>query len=145
MADASVRAQAQLVKSEHAQSIVMVQSTEDMPGPYEVLGIVHGCTVRAKPITKDLWQNVRNIIGGEMRHYSVLVEEAVDQAMDRLTQNAARMGANGVIGIRMTSINVAVGGAEVVVYGTAVRFLDGVEPAPEALSMMSIDPARDLD
>lgn len=110
-------------------AVTMVVSTEDMPGPYEVLGLVHGSCIRATPLTKDIWQAIKNLVGGELVQYGGLIEETVDVAMDRLTQSAAKLGANGVVGVRLSTSNVVVGGAEVIAYGTAVRFLDGVEPA----------------
>ncbi len=111
------------------QGVTMVVSTEDMPGPYEVLGFVHGSCIRATPLTKDIWQAIKNLFGGELIQYGGLIETTVDVAMDRLTQHAAKLGANGVVGVRLSTSNVVVGGAEVIAYGTAVRFLDGVEPA----------------
>ncbi len=110
-------------------AVTMVQSTEDLPGPYEVLGIVHGSCIRATPITKDLWQALKNLFGGELVQYGGLIERTVDIALERLAQDAVRLGANGIVGVRLSTSNVVVGGAEVIAYGTAVHFLDGVEPA----------------
>lgn len=112
-------------------AVTMVMTTEDMPGPYEVIGVVHGSCIRATPITKDLWQAAKNLVGGEMIQYGDLIERTVDVAMDRLAQNAAKLGANGIIGIKLSTSNVIVGGAEIIAYGTAVKFPDGVRRASD--------------
>lgn len=105
---------------------VIVLSTEDLPGPYEIVGIVHGAHIRANPITHDIWQTIKNIFGGELVQYGVLIDRTIDRAMENMVQKAAALQANGIVGIKLSTSNVVMGGAEVIAYGTAVRFLDEV-------------------
>ncbi len=109
--------------------VVMVVSTEDLPGPYEVIGICHGVAIRANAVTTDVWQMVKNITGGELVQYGKLISRTAEEAVERMMENAATQGANGIIGVKFSTSNVVMGGAEIIAYGTAVRFLDGVDPA----------------
>ena len=83
-------------------------------------GIVTGSTVRSKHFGRDLFAGLKNIIGGELKGYTELMEETRDEATERMIEQAKRMGANAVIGIRYSTSDVAPGAAEVFAYGTAV-------------------------
>lgn len=87
----------------------------------ETLGLVRGATVRAKHIGTDIVAGLRNLVGGEMTGYSSLLAGAREQALDRMTEEARRMGANAVIGFRMETSAIMNGASEIVAYGTAVR------------------------
>lgn len=96
---------------------------ESVPG-YTVLdhfGVVSGSTVRAKHIGKDILAGLKNIIGGELKGYTELMEESREQSIQRMVDQAKIKGANAIVGIRFATSDVAPGAAEVFAYGTAVR------------------------
>lgn len=86
----------------------------------KTLGLVRGNTIRARHLGKDILAGLRNIIGGEIGEYTKLMGESREQAIDRMTQNAAELGGNAVISVRLTTSMIMGGAAEIVAYGTAV-------------------------
>ena len=102
---------------------MILTSTDTVDGRpvVEVLGLVSGNTVRARHVGKDLQSVMENFVGGEMVHYTKLLAEARDQALDRLTASARAMGADAVVCIRFATSEIATGAAEILVYGTAVK------------------------
>lgn len=84
------------------------------------LGLVSGSSVRAKHVGRDIMAGLKNIFGGELRGYTELLQESREQALERLQQQAAAIGANAVLNIRFSTSSVAQGAAEIYVYGTAV-------------------------
>lgn len=88
----------------------------------ETLGLVRGNTIRARHMGKDILAAFRNVIGGEVAEYTKMMAEAREQALDRMIATAESLGADGITGIRFTSATVMSGAAEIVVYGTAVKF-----------------------
>lgn len=102
----------------------MILSTlEYVPGRNVVrhLGVVQGSTVRAKHIGKDILAGFKNIVGGELRAYTELLSHAREEAIQRMQQQAASVGANAVLNIRFATSSVAQGAAELLAYGTAVE------------------------
>jgi len=87
----------------------------------QTLGLVKGSTIRAKHLGKDIIAVVKMLIGGEIKEYSDMLEEARAQAIKRMIQNAEQMGADAVINVRFTTSMVMSGAAEILVYGTAVK------------------------
>ena len=87
----------------------------------EILGIARGSTVRARNIGRDIFAGLKNIVGGEIEEYTKLQAHAREQAMQRLQQDAERMGADAVVNIRLTTAMVMQGAAEILAYGTAVK------------------------
>lgn len=87
----------------------------------EVLGVARGSTVRARNIGRDILAVLKNVVGGEIEEYTQLQADAREQALQRLQEDAERMGADAVIGMRITTSVVAQGAAEILVYGTAVK------------------------
>ena len=86
------------------------------------LGIVRGSSVRARHAGKDIVAFFKNLVGGEMEEYTKLLAEAREQALDRMQAQAKEMGADAVCGVRFSSSQIAAGAAEVLAYGTAVKF-----------------------
>jgi uncharacterized protein YbjQ (UPF0145 family) len=86
----------------------------------KTLGLVRGNTIRARHIGKDILAVFRNIIGGEITEYTKLMGESREQAIDRMVQHAAEMGANAVVAVRLTTSMIMGAAAEIVAYGTAV-------------------------
>jgi uncharacterized protein YbjQ (UPF0145 family) len=84
------------------------------------LGLVQGSSVRARHIGRDLTAFLKNITGGEIREYTKLLAEAREQCLDRMREDAARLGANAVVGVRFSSTDISEGASELLVYGTAV-------------------------
>jgi uncharacterized protein YbjQ (UPF0145 family) len=83
-------------------------------------GLVSGSTVRAKHVGKDIWASFKNIVGGELKGYTELLQESRNEAVNRMVQQAEELGANAVINIRFSTSSVAQGAAELYAYGTAV-------------------------
>ena len=102
---------------------MIVVSTDFVPGHdvTEALGIVRGSTIRAKHIGKDILAGLRTLIGGEIKEYSEMINEARNEAVRRLEKNAEAAGADAVINLRFTTSQVMAGAAELMVYGTAVK------------------------
>ena len=88
------------------------------------LGLVQGSTVRAKHAGKDILSSFKNVFGGELKAYTELMQEARDEAVQRMIQQAQSVGANGVLNIRFATSSVAQGAAELFAYGTAVVLED---------------------
>ena len=83
-------------------------------------GVVSGSTVRAKHVGRDIMAGLKNIVGGELRGYTELLNESRDQAIERMKAQAQQMGANAIVNVRFATSSVAAGAAEIYVYGTAV-------------------------
>ena len=96
----------------------------DVPGKkvIEVLGYVKGSTVQTKNVGKDILAGFKSLIGGEINSYTEMMDEARVIATERLLQDAEALGANGVIGFRLQTSSVMGGAAEIIAYGTAVKF-----------------------
>ncbi len=102
---------------------MIVTNTETVPGKtiVEFYGMVSGSTVRAKHVGKDILASLKNLVGGELTSYTDLLNEARQEAMQRMFQEAESVGANAVVNIRFSTSSVAQGAAELFAYGTAVR------------------------
>ena len=102
---------------------MILTNMESVPGKtiVEHFGLVSGSTVRAKHIGKDIFAGFKNIVGGELKGYTELLQESREEAMERMEAQAKQLGANAVVNIRFATSSVAQGAAELYVYGTAVR------------------------
>lgn len=100
-----------------------VTNIETIPGKtiVEHFGLVQGSTVRAKHIGRDLMAGLKNLVGGELKGYTELLNDARDEALKRMIAQAKMMGANAVVNVRFATSSVAQGAAELFAYGTAVR------------------------
>lgn len=94
---------------------MIVSNLELIPGQRIVahLGIVQGSTVRAKHVGKDIFAGLKNIVGGELRSYTELMQEARQEATDRMIAEARSIGANAVLNVRFATTSIAVGAAEI--------------------------------
>jgi len=101
---------------------MIVTTTDEIHGKrvVKVFGIVKGNTVRSRHIGHDLIAAMKNITGGEIREYTKLMAESREQAMDRMREDAAKLGANAVIGTRFVTSEIMQSASELLVYGTAV-------------------------
>ena len=86
----------------------------------KTLGLVRGNTIRARHLGKDILAGLRNIIGGEIHEYTKLIAESREQAVDRMIDDATRLGANAIVEVRFTTSVLSAGAAEFLAYGTAV-------------------------
>ena len=87
----------------------------------ESLGLVRGNTIRARHIGRDIVAGLRSMVGGEIPEYTKMLAESREQALDRMIQDAKRLGADGVTALRFTTCPVMQGAAELLAYGTAVK------------------------
>ncbi len=90
----------------------------------DTLGMVRGTTVRAHHVGNDIIAYLRNLVGGEVLEYTKMLAEAREQALDRMTEEAGKLGANAIIDIRFSTSDIASGAAEILAYGTAVKLED---------------------
>lgn len=102
---------------------MILTNVEVVPGKQilEHFGLVNGSTVRAKHLGRDLMASLKNIVGGELVGYTELLQDARDQAVSRMIEQARDLGANAIVNVRFSTSSVAQGAAELYVYGTAVR------------------------
>ena len=89
----------------------------------EMLGLVKGSTVQSKHIGKDIGAGFKSIIGGELRSYTEMMEEARQTATERMMAEANALGADAIVNVRFTTSAITQGAAEVIAYGTAVKFI----------------------
>ena len=103
---------------------MILTNIESIPGKTiaEHYGLVQGSTIRAKHVGRDFMAGLKNLVGGELKGYTELMKEARQQASDRMVEQAQELGANAIINVRFTTTSVSQGAAEMLAYGTAVRF-----------------------
>ena len=101
---------------------VIIVTTEHVPGReiVEVKGLVKGNTIRARHVGKDIGAMFRTIVGGEVVEYTKMMAESREQAIDRMKEEAAALGANAITMVRFATSSMMQGAAEILVYGTAV-------------------------
>jgi uncharacterized protein YbjQ (UPF0145 family) len=87
-------------------------------------GIVTGSTVRARHLGTDILATLKNLIGGELKSYSILLTAAREEAMERMIANATELNADAIINFRFQTSTIAPGASEVIAYGTAVTLSD---------------------
>jgi uncharacterized protein YbjQ (UPF0145 family) len=102
---------------------MLCSNTEEIPGQQivEFYGVVTGSTVRAKHMGRDIAAGLKNILGGELKGYTELLQEARQEALHRMMEQARSVGANAVINVRFATSSIAQGAAELFAYGTAVK------------------------
>jgi uncharacterized protein YbjQ (UPF0145 family) len=89
----------------------------------EMIGVVRGSTVQTRNIGRDILGGLKTIVGGEIRAYSEMMDKARDIATERMIQDAQKLGADAVVNLRYATSAVMQGAAEVMAYGTAVKFI----------------------
>lgn len=90
---------------------------------FETLGLVEGSTVQSKHIGRDIAASFKTIVGGELKGYTEMMNDARKKATDRMIEQAEKMGADAIVCVRYASSAVMDGAAEVMAYGTAVKFI----------------------
>ena len=100
-------------------------SIDNYPGKeYEVLGLVKGTVVQTKNVGRDFMAGMKTLVGGEIAGYTEMLIEARQIATKRMVDEAESLGADAIIGIKFGSSMVMQGAAEVIAYGTAVKFVN---------------------
>jgi len=83
-------------------------------------GLVYGNTIRARHVGKDILAALKNLVGGEIGEYTKLMAEAREQALDRMKQSAASLGANAIINLQFSTSYIMGNASEILAYGEAV-------------------------
>jgi len=101
---------------------VLITNIEVIPGRKIIkhLGLVQGSTVRAKHVGKDFLAGLKNIVGGELKSYTELLNESREEAVQRMIKQAEAVGANAILNVRFSTSSITQGAAELFAYGTAV-------------------------
>ncbi len=86
----------------------------------KTLGLVKGSTIRARHLGRDIMAGLRNVVGGEIREYTKLMAESREEAIQRMVEEAEKLGANAIVDTRFGTSMIMSGAAEILVYGTAV-------------------------
>ena len=101
---------------------MLLVTVQEIPGKsHEVLGIAKGSVVQSKHVGRDIMAGLKTIVGGEIVGYTEMLTEARQIATDRMIEEAQRLGANAILGVRFESAAIMGGSAEMLAYGTAVR------------------------
>lgn len=102
---------------------MMVFTTEQIANKRitDSLGLVRGSTIRARHMGRDIVAGLRTIVGGEIKEYTVMLAQAREEALERMIEQAEKMGADAIVGTRFVTSMVMSGAAEIVAYGTAVK------------------------
>ena len=103
---------------------MVVSTTENIGRNYEIIGIVKGSTVQTVNAIKDIGAGLKTIIGGELTKYNEMMDKARAMTTERMIREAESLRANAIVGVRYSSASVMQGAAEIMAYGTAVKFTD---------------------
>lgn len=100
-----------------------ISTTEFIPGKEiaEIKGIARGSTVRARNVGRDIFAGLKNIVGGEISEYTKLQAHSREQALQRMKEDAEKMGADAIVNVRFTTSMIMQGASEILAYGTAVK------------------------
>ena len=102
---------------------MLIVTTENIPGKeYEVLGLVKGSTVQTVNLVRDIGASLKNLVGGELTKYNEMMNEARSLATGRMVAEAENFGADAIVSFRYASASIMQSAAEVIAYGTAVKF-----------------------
>lgn len=107
---------------------MILSTTDAVPGreTAEVLGIARGNTIRSRHLGRDILAGLKGIVGGEIESYTKLMAESREQALARMIEHAAALGADAVVGVRISTSMLMTTASEILAYGTAVK----LRPAP---------------
>lgn len=102
---------------------MIITNTETIAGREisESMGIARGSTVRARNVGRDIFAGLKNLVGGEIDEYTKLQAQAREEALQRMINDAERMGADAVVNVRFTTSMIMQGASEILAYGTAVK------------------------
>ena len=105
---------------------MLITSTFDIADKtiVKTLGLVKGNTIRARHVGRDIMAGLRGIVGGELHEYTKLLAESREQALDRMIEDAQKLGANAVVGVSFSTSVMSQGAAELMAFGTAALIED---------------------
>ena len=108
---------------------MIITTIEYLPGKQviEHYGLVNGSSVRSRNALSDMGAGFKNMVGGELKNYTKLLEDTRNEALERMTRQASNLGANAILNVRFSTSSVAAGAAEIYVYGTAVKLSSSQE------------------
>ena len=101
---------------------MLITTTENIGRDYDILGLVKGSTVNSRHIGKDIGASFKTIVGGEIKGYTEMIEDARNIAVGRMEDEAKKLGADAIVGMRLSTSSVMQSASEVTAYGTAVKF-----------------------
>ncbi len=104
--------------------MILVNTDYIVGKKFEMLTLVKGSTIQSKHMGKDIMSGFKTLVGGELTAYNEMMNDARAIATKRMVQEAEQLGADAVINIRYSSSAIMAGAAEVIVYGTAVKFVE---------------------
>ena len=111
-------------KKELEEKKMVLVNTDHITGKnLAMLGLVKGSIIQSKNIGKDIMQGLRSVVGGELKGYTEMMNEAREEATRRMIQEANLMGADAIVNVRFSTSAILQGAAEVIAYGTAVKFI----------------------
>lgn len=110
------------MKSRRMMTMILVNTDYISGKEFEMLGLVKGSTIQSKNLGRDISQGLKTLIGGELKAYNEMMNEARAIATKRMVDEATTLGADAVVNIRYASSAIMQGAAEVIAYGTAVKF-----------------------
>lgn len=103
---------------------MLLTTTENIPGKsYEILGIVKGNMIQTRNIGRDIGQGLKSMVGGELSTYTQMMNESRAVATKRMVEEAENLGADAVVMMRYSTSSVTQGAAEIIAYGTAVKYI----------------------
>ena len=102
---------------------MLLVTTETINGKeIEMLGIVKGSTIQTVNAFRDIGAGLKTLVGGELKKYNEMMDHARELATERMTEEAMKLGADAIVGVRYASSSIMQSAAEVMAYGTAVKF-----------------------
>ena len=111
-------------KSKEEKKMILVNTDYISGKELEMLGLVKGSTIHSKHLGKDIAQAFKTLVGGELKAYNEMMNEARAIATKRMVAEAEELGADAIVNIRYASSAIMQGAAEVIAYGTAVKILN---------------------
>ena len=101
---------------------MLLTTTCKLDRDYDILGLVEGGTVHSVNAFKDIGAGLKNLVGGELKKYTEMQEDARKVATERMVAKAQALGADAIVGVRFGSSSITQGASEIMAYGTAVKF-----------------------
>lgn len=103
---------------------MLVVTTDYITGKnLETLSLVRGCTIQTVHLGKDIMSSFKTLVGGELHSYNEMMENARTIALNRMIDDATKLGADAIVGVRFATSSIMQSAAEVIAYGTAVKFI----------------------
>ena len=113
-----------MIKYKERTRMILVNTDYISGKNFEMLGLVKGSTIQSKNLGRDITQSFKTLVGGELKAYTEMMNDARALATERMVAEAEELGADAIVNIRYASAAVMQGAAEVMAYGTAVKFVD---------------------